>query len=290
MLAIFAVTVVVSACRPGPPPSAPQSELPPGSPAADSEPALSLAPETFTLDETAALYAEIRDEIENPDPDVVAQLELDSNGIEENSSEFVNGVPYKDVPGLEDSFRSFEQGDFLSAHNQLETAFKAFIAGKCFSPLLSECIALPEEGVVRVDPQFEYLPDPRLGGLRFSVVRKEAAFKIATLLRVLAARGEGMEVQPPPAATLGPADAVEATPVTPPSPAPVAEGVPQQASAPDVDLRTHTVAPGETLFSIASLYGTSVDELARANKLSNPSLILVGQELVIPGEPGAETK
>ena len=49
---------------------------------------------------------------------------------------------------------------------------------------------------------------------------------------------------------------------------------------------THTVAPGETLLQIARRYGLSADDLIRANNLTNPSLITVGQVLVIPGSTG----
>lgn len=45
--------------------------------------------------------------------------------------------------------------------------------------------------------------------------------------------------------------------------------------------QTHTVAPGETLFSLARRYGTTVEELMRLNGLSTP-LIRVGQVLKLP--------
>ncbi len=44
----------------------------------------------------------------------------------------------------------------------------------------------------------------------------------------------------------------------------------------------YVVAWGDTLSSIAQRYGTSVAAIAQANQLSNPSLIYVGQRLVIP--------
>jgi len=44
----------------------------------------------------------------------------------------------------------------------------------------------------------------------------------------------------------------------------------------------HVVQRGENLFRIALRYGTTVQALARANNLSNTSLIYVGQRLVIP--------
>ena len=45
---------------------------------------------------------------------------------------------------------------------------------------------------------------------------------------------------------------------------------------------THTVGPGETLFSIALNYGTSAEALASANGLVNPNQIYVGQVLYLP--------
>lgn len=45
----------------------------------------------------------------------------------------------------------------------------------------------------------------------------------------------------------------------------------------------YTVQSGDTLSSIASRQGVSVDELAAANDISNVSLIFPGQEFSIPG-------
>lgn len=44
----------------------------------------------------------------------------------------------------------------------------------------------------------------------------------------------------------------------------------------------HTVRRGESLYAIAARYGLSAEALARANGISNPSLIHVGQRLRIP--------
>ena len=44
----------------------------------------------------------------------------------------------------------------------------------------------------------------------------------------------------------------------------------------------HVVQRGETLFLIAERYGTTVDALAHANRLSDPTHIYVGQQLTIP--------
>jgi nucleoid-associated protein YgaU len=44
----------------------------------------------------------------------------------------------------------------------------------------------------------------------------------------------------------------------------------------------HVVQRGETLASIASQYGVTVADIVAANRIANPNLISVGQELVIP--------
>lgn len=51
---------------------------------------------------------------------------------------------------------------------------------------------------------------------------------------------------------------------------------------PPSDALVHVVQAGDTLFSIAWRYGTTVDELARLNSISNPWFIYVGQTLLIP--------
>ncbi len=48
----------------------------------------------------------------------------------------------------------------------------------------------------------------------------------------------------------------------------------------------HVVQRGETLYRIALDYGSSVDQLARLNNLSDPSSIAVGQRLLVPA-PGS---
>ena len=46
---------------------------------------------------------------------------------------------------------------------------------------------------------------------------------------------------------------------------------------------TYTVQPGDTLIGIANKLGVSADALIAANKISNPSLLQIGQVLKIPG-------
>lgn len=47
-------------------------------------------------------------------------------------------------------------------------------------------------------------------------------------------------------------------------------------------VRKHTVADGETAFGIARRYGVSVEALAQANELRDPSRLYVGRVLDIP--------
>ena len=46
--------------------------------------------------------------------------------------------------------------------------------------------------------------------------------------------------------------------------------------------RVHVVKKGETLSVLAKMYGTSYKEIAIANGIANPNLILTGQKLIIP--------
>jgi putative chitinase len=48
----------------------------------------------------------------------------------------------------------------------------------------------------------------------------------------------------------------------------------------------YTVQPGDTLSGIAARHGSTVDAIARANGISNPDFIQVGQQLSIPGAGG----
>lgn len=46
---------------------------------------------------------------------------------------------------------------------------------------------------------------------------------------------------------------------------------------------TYTVVAGDTLSGIAAKYGTTVDTLVELNSISNPNLIVVGQQIKLPG-------
>lgn len=52
----------------------------------------------------------------------------------------------------------------------------------------------------------------------------------------------------------------------------------------------HTVQPGQTLYSIAAWYGTSVWAISCANGLYNPNYVYAGQVLLIPSGWGGGCK
>ncbi len=68
-------------------------------------------------------------------------------------------------------------------------------------------------------------------------------------------------------------------------PTPTAEPLGQDLVESDVPL-VHIVQEGETLFSIAQLYETTVEVLEQLNEINDPSLLYIGQELIIPGGGG----
>jgi LysM repeat protein len=49
------------------------------------------------------------------------------------------------------------------------------------------------------------------------------------------------------------------------------------------------VHPGDTLSAIASYYGTTVEAIVKASRLSDPGLLRAGQELLVPVAPPATT-
>lgn len=89
--------------------------------------------------------------------------------------------------------------------------------------------------------------------------------------------------------TYTPSPTPTATPLPPPTPISTVHPVPaQQAETeaePTVQIEgaTYIVQRGDTLGQIAMRFGLSVDEVASANHLSDPSSIYAGQELVLPG-------
>lgn len=86
--------------------------------------------------------------------------------------------------------------------------------------------------------------------------------------------------------TLTPIPTREATPTAEPEPPtdqePEAEPTDENGEIPLI----HVVQEGETLFSIAELYETTIEVLQQLNDISDPALLFIGQELTIPGGGG----
>jgi LysM repeat protein len=68
---------------------------------------------------------------------------------------------------------------------------------------------------------------------------------------------------------------------------PTAPSLPDQdVAAPQVGTKaTHTVAKGDSLWSIAKKYGIGVSELAAANQLSKSATLRLGQQISVPAKP-----
>jgi LysM repeat protein len=64
-------------------------------------------------------------------------------------------------------------------------------------------------------------------------------------------------------------------------------GVDSSSSSSTDTGQTYTIQAGDTLSVIASNYGVSIDDLAQANGIDDPSFIVEGETLVIPGPPPA---
>src|SRR5690606_12367548 len=104
----------------------------------------------------------------------------------------------------------------------------------------------------------------------------------------------GQELLLVPEATDAPA--TEATPLPPterlPTPVPDVPptAIPEADEAAPAGEYTliHVVQRGETLFRIATAYGVTVNELAQANSIGDPTLIYAGQRLLIPGYEAPE--
>ena len=103
-------------------------------------------------------------------------------------------------------------------------------------------------------------------------------------------------IQPPPIDTDTTADPTEITPsedrpIAPEDPTVVLESdspANQPDATPEIELRdgalNYTVQSGDTLGSIASQFGVTIDAIIDANGLTNPDAIDIGQELIIPSQ------
>ncbi len=70
-----------------------------------------------------------------------------------------------------------------------------------------------------------------------------------------------------------------------PTPSPTATATASPTATPTPGPTIYKVVPGDTVAEIARRYGLRVEDIVNANKLDNPRLINVGQELIIPPTP-----
>lgn len=89
---------------------------------------------------------------------------------------------------------------------------------------------------------------------------------------------------PTPSATATPTPAATPSPVPSPTPSPTASATPAPTARPTPapTATIYVVASGDTLSSIASRFGVSVQAIISANGLSDPNTLSIGQRLVIP--------
>jgi LysM repeat protein len=88
-----------------------------------------------------------------------------------------------------------------------------------------------------------------------------------------------------PTGTPGTSPTPGGTPEATPTPSATPEVTPTPAPSPTPEpspFEEYAVQPGDTLSSIAQRFGTTADELARINGLTDPNALSVGQKLQVP--------
>lgn len=108
---------------------------------------------------------------------------------------------------------------------------------------------------------------------------------IVVLFAAAVANGPGLGLVRTPTPTASVTPTQSATPTTPaPTDTPAATPTETVTSGPSPTPTqvVHVVADGETLFSIAELYKANVCNIMAVNNIVDPSVLLVGQTLIIP--------
>ena len=126
-------------------------------------------------------------------------------------------------------------------------------------------------------------------GVSSAAIAEANSISLSTVLRIgqeLIIPGAPPEPEPEPA-TPTPQPTVAQPTVAPPTATPMPQ--PTVAPTPTPSVRTHTVVRGDTLGGIAVRYGVSSAALAEANNISLAAVLRIGQDLVIPEPPPADT-
>lgn len=79
------------------------------------------------------------------------------------------------------------------------------------------------------------------------------------------------------------------TEVAAPTPVPTAEPTAAPTAPETTGATTYVVKPGDNLFRISLRFNTTVQAIAQANNITNPSMVYVGQTLTIPAGGGGAT-
>ena len=133
-------------------------------------------------------------------------------------------------------------------------------------------------------------PDPRPAGASFTTTHQVmlAIFGLVCLSMVLGMVAwrvfgdAGRTVEAPPPAAAQPAAPPADQGAAEPQPTAAAPGSGPITMEVRVIQPNYSVAPGDTLASIARRHGTTVDALASINNLENRNALRVGQRLIIP--------
>ncbi len=92
-----------------------------------------------------------------------------------------------------------------------------------------------------------------------------------------------VEVSTPPSASIQPTVSTPTeAPTVAPTQAPASEAAATSAPTPEATATIYVVARGDSLLSIAARFGVTVKAIRKANNITDPNLIVVGQKLVIP--------
>ena len=68
----------------------------------------------------------------------------------------------------------------------------------------------------------------------------------------------------------------------PATPEPTAKATPTSTAKPQATTLTYRVKSGDTLYTIAAQFGTTIKAIVEANGIADPNRIVVGQKLIIP--------
>ncbi|WP_332714284.1 peptidoglycan DD-metalloendopeptidase family protein [Pelagibacterium mangrovi] len=144
-------------------------------------------------------------------------------------------------------------------------------------------------GAVINQPMPAYLPPASIGGGTMMAAANQPGLIDRTTATPMGAQSGVVSQDLPalqPSVTSTQAMPAQTAAVSTPS----APALPPQTSSPQLgvvqgDTYTHTIASGESLYTIARRYDVSATDIISANNIGSPDRITVGQRLVIPGRP-----